>query len=218
MAGGIAIAPPSPWREMRAAAPGGTVPRCYTFGMEAEGTTDNITQLLREWRAGDPAAQKALFETIYPELRRIAANRMRSLAPQATLHPTELIHEAWIRLAESRGMSFEDRARFYGAAATIMRHILVDRARARASAKRTPVEPWPIAAPMPGGFDYPAISAALDALQGVCERQARQVDLRFFGGFSAQETAEILGISLATLKRDWLAARMFIKDFIENPR
>jgi RNA polymerase sigma factor (TIGR02999 family) len=186
--------------------------------MEAEGTTGDITQLLREWRAGDRAAQTALFEIIYPELRRIAANRVRSLAPQATLHPTELIHEAWIRLAESRGMAFEDRARFYGAAATIMRHILVDRARARASAKRTPAEPWPVASPMLGGFDYPAISAALDALHAVCERQARQVDLRFFGGFSAQETAEILGISLATLKRDWLAARMFIKDFIENPR
>jgi RNA polymerase sigma factor (TIGR02999 family) len=186
--------------------------------MQAAPAPGDITQLLRKWRAGDVSAQAALFEAIYPELRRIASNRVRSQGPQATLHPTELIHEAWIRLAESRGMSFEDRARFYGAAATIMRHILVDRARARASSKRTPDGAWPVVSPAPEGLDYPAISAALDALQVVCERQARQVDLRFFGGFSAQESAEILGISVATLKRDWLAARMFIKAHIENSR
>lgn len=191
--------------------------RCYTRDM-GEGAPGEITQLLRHWRAGDRAAQTALFEAIYPELRKIAASRVRSLAPQATIHPTELIHETWIRLTESREMSFEDRARFYAASATIMRHILVDRARAKASAKRTPSDPWPVACTVPDSFDYLGISDALDALQTVCERQARQVDLRFFGGFSAQETAEILGISMATLKRDWLAARMFIKDFIENRR
>ncbi|MDZ7638391.1 MAG: ECF-type sigma factor [Bryobacterales bacterium] len=186
--------------------------------METQGAPADITQLLRDWRAGDPAAQAALFEAIYPELRRIAANRLRSLSPQATLHPTELIHEAWIRLAESSGLAFEHRAKFYAATATIMRHLLVDRVRARKSAKRTPREEWRLATLVPAELDYPEISLALEALDAVCERQARQVDLRFFGGFSAQEAAEILGISPATLKRDWLAARMFIKDYIERQR
>lgn len=179
------------------------------------GQPKDITQLLGEWRQGSREAQAELFEKIYPELRQIAANRVKGLWPGVTLRPTELIHETWIRLAEGRGMSFEHRGKFYAMAAVIMRHILVDRARARRSQKRQAPEEWPIVTGLPKGLDYPEISEAIEALEGVCERQARQVDLRFFGGFSAEETAEILGVSAATLRRDWVAARMFIKDFLE---
>ncbi len=183
--------------------------------MAGDPVPDDITNLLLDWRAGDPKAKAQLFERIYPELRQIAANRVRGLWPGVTLRPTELIHETWLRLAESEGLSFDHRGKFYAMAAVIMRHILVDRARARRSLKRQQTEDWPIVTGLPNGLDYPEISQAIDALEGVCERQARQVDLRFFGGFTAAEAAEILGVSSATLRRDWVAARMFIKQYLE---
>jgi RNA polymerase sigma factor (TIGR02999 family) len=175
-----------------------------------------ITELLLHWKAGNPQALSQVIETIYPELRKIAAARLRTLSPNTTLNPTELLHEAWIRLAQSRGMTFEHRAPFYAATAIIMRNVLVDRARAKGAAKRDPANSLPIQLAQSPDFDLTQIDRALNALELVCERQARQVDLRFFGGFSADETAEILGISTATMKRDWLAARMFIKHFIET--
>lgn len=92
----------------------------------------------------------------------------------------------------------------------------MDRARAKGASKRTLSEPWPVQFLGPQAIDILAIDRALKALEAVCERQARLIDLRFFGGFSSEETAEILGVSLATVKRDWLAARMFIKRFLAH--
>ena len=188
----------------------------YTVGMSARSGSPGITELLRHWQAGDPQALSAVIENVYPELRKIAAGRLRAQSPNATISPTELLHEAWIRLARAEGLSFEQRAPFFTATAVIMRNVLVDRARAKNAAKRDPSNSLPIQLPSAPEFDLPSMDRALNALEVLSPRQARQVDLRFFGGFSADETAEILAISPATLKRDWLAARMFIKQFIES--
>jgi len=183
--------------------------------MSAGSGSGGITELLRHWQEGDPQALSQVIENVYPELRRIAAGRLRGQSPDATLSPTELLHEAWIRLAQAEGLSFEQRAPFFTATAIIMRNVLVDRARAKGAAKRNPANALPVALPAAPEFDLPSVDRALNALELLSPRQARQVDLRFFGGFSAEETAEILSVSPATLKRDWLAARMFIKQFIE---
>ena len=178
--------------------------------------SSDITALLQHWQSGDRQALSQLAAAIYPELRIIAASRLRGQPSDTTLDPTELLHEAWMRLAKSQGMTFENRSRFYAAATLIMRNILVDRARAKGAAKRTLAESWPVQFLGPQAIDILEIDRALTALELVCERQARLIDLRFFGGFSSEETAGILGVSLATVKRDWLAARMFIKRFLER--
>lgn len=198
--------------EIRNAGRGDGYTVCMATGSESAG----ITELLRHWRNGDREALSQVIESVYPELRRIASARLRGQAPNATLSPTELLHEAWLRLAAAEGMSFAERAPFFTATAIIMRNILVDRARARSAAKRDPANSLPVQMAVTPEFDLPSMDRALNALEELSARQARQVDLRFFGGFSAEETAEILEISPATLKRDWLAARMFIKQFLEN--
>ena len=180
-----------------------------------------VTQLLQLWEQGDRSAFGELTEALYPQLRKIAASRLKGSSPESTISPTELLHETWIRLVKSEKLHFAHRASFYGATAVIMRNVLVDRIRARKATKRTghTVDGLPIEIPVTAPameFDLDGIGRALLALEQVCERQARQVDLRFFVGFSAAETADVLGVSPATLKRDWLAARMFIKSFIDS--
>jgi RNA polymerase sigma factor (TIGR02999 family) len=190
--------------------------------MDAEQQEPDVTQLLHLWHNGDRSALSQLMEALYPHLHKIAANRLRGYPPEATISPTELLHEAWIRIAQSQSLQFDHRASFYGAAAVMMRNILVDRARARKAAKRSgnlvsgglPLEVPTASTEI--DLDLEGVGRAIEALEQVCERQARQVDLRFFVGFSAAETAEVLGVSSATLKRDWVAARMFIKDFIDQ--
>lgn len=188
----------------------------YTGLMAAQPESPTITQLLRTWREGDPQALSQVIESLYPELRKIASARLRGQAAHVTLSPTELLNEAWIRLAATEGLTFAERAPFFKVTAIIMRNILVDRARAKFAAKRDAGNSLPVELATTPSFDLPSLDRALNALEVLSPRQARQVDLRFFGGFSAEETAEILEVSLATLKRDWLAARMFIKQFIEN--
>jgi RNA polymerase sigma factor (TIGR02999 family) len=187
----------------------------YTESMASELPSAGITELLRHWEAGDREALSRLMETVYPELRKIASARLRGQGAGATISATELLHEAWIRMAAAERLTFAQRGPFFAAAATIMRNILVDRARARQAAKRDPANALPVQMPSSLEFDLPSLDEALQELEKLSPRQARQVDLRFFGGFSAEETAEILEISAATLKRDWLAARMFIKQFLE---
>lgn len=183
-------------------------------GPEAGG----ITELLRLWQLGDQKALSQLMESLYPELRRIALGRLRGHAANATISPTELLHEAWIRLAAAEGLSFAERAPFFKVTAMIMRNVLVDRARAKSAAKRDVANALPVQLLVKPAFDLPVLDEAIRALEELSPRQAQQVELRFFGGFSAEETAEILEISAATLKRDWLAARMFIKQFIESAK
>jgi RNA polymerase sigma factor (TIGR02999 family) len=184
--------------------------------MTEQPAAGGITELLRLWRGGDRQALSQLIENLYPELRQIASARLRGQAANATLSPTELLHEAWMRLAAAEGLSFAERAPFFKVTAMIMRNVLVDRARAKSAAKRDAANALPVHLLVKPTLDLPVLDQAIQALEVLSPRQAQQVDLRFFGGFSAEETAEILEISPSTLKRDWLAARMFIKQFIES--
>ncbi|MCC6344179.1 MAG: sigma-70 family RNA polymerase sigma factor [Bryobacterales bacterium] len=184
------------------------------------GNSQEITQLLKAWRAGDPAALDHLTPMIYGELRRIAHRYMSFENPGRTLQATELVNEAWIRLVDLQSVDWHDRGHFFAVAAQLMRRILVDAARARAANKRgghsgqeplaaTLMDQIPAIDP---AYDLEIITLndALDALACWDERKARVVELRFFGGLSVEETADVLGISPQSVKRDWKLARAWL--------
>lgn len=175
----------------------------------------DITLLLAELRAGNSSAESRLLSLVYDELRRLARRYMRGERPDHTLQPTALVHEAYLRLAGQRGVDWQDRAHFFGVAAQLMRRILVDHARARNAEKRGGHEPR-IALDDALAFteekcaELLALDEALSRLAQRDPRQARVVELRFFGGLSEDEAAEVLGISTRTLKRDWSVARAWL--------
>lgn len=174
-----------------------------------------ITQLLIRWRNGDQAALHELVPQVYSELRRLAEYYLRQERPSHTLQATALVHEAYLRLADENEIDWQNRAHFFGIAAARMRHILVDHARSRAAAKR-------------GGGAYRlslsevdqlakqrdvnllALDEALERLNALDTQKARIVELRYFGGLTIEETAEVLKISPATVKRDWSMARAWL--------
>jgi RNA polymerase sigma factor (TIGR02999 family) len=176
----------------------------------------DLTQLLRQGREGDRAAIDRVIPLVYDELRRLAGGYLRNQAPGHTLQPTALVHEAYLRLADRSQPDWRDRAHFFGLAATIMRQILVDHARSKGAAKR-------------GGerarvefketLDYSDEKASDlvvldDALKGLAafdERKARTLELRYFGGLSVEETAEVLGTSEATVGRDTRYAEAWLR-------
>ncbi|MEM1246884.1 MAG: sigma-70 family RNA polymerase sigma factor [Acidobacteriota bacterium] len=182
---------------------------------------DEVTAILNEWSGGDNAALSELVPLLEDELKGLARAYMRRERRNHTLEPTALVNEAFLRLVRQRGVRWQSRAHFLGIAATSMRRVLVDHARARRSRKRGAGE-----APLPleelpesrlansGGPLSPesllALDEALDRLQNINERQSRIVELRYFIGLSNQEIAEALKISLATVKRDWTAARVIL--------
>ncbi len=160
-----------------------------------------------------------LMPEAYQELRRLAAAYLRRERPGQTLQPTALVHEAYLRLAKDKPGRWQNRAHFCAIAANAMRQILVERARARAAIKRgggqprvTLVESLEAGAAdgRPAPVDLLAVDQALERLAALDEQQARIVELRYFGGLSVEETAEALGISAATVKRDWSVARAFL--------
>lgn len=174
----------------------------------------DITGLLRAWASGDSSALEELTPMVYGELRRIARRYMRQRSPQ-TLQTTALAHEAYLRLAGTEGLPWRDRAHFFAVAAQMMRRILVDGARARIAAKRqggvlrvTFSEELPI--PAGGEADVVALDDALAALAKVDPRKARVVELRFFGGLSVEESAEVLQVSPQTVMRDWRLAKPWL--------
>jgi RNA polymerase sigma factor (TIGR02999 family) len=173
-----------------------------------------VTDLLRAWGRGDEAARDDLVSLVYDDLRRRAAAYLRRERPGQTLEPTALVHEAYLKLVDQTHVQWQNRAQFFGLAAQIMRHILVDRGRARRAGKRgggavqvTFAEE--AIAPSPG-VDVTLLDAALDALTRRDPRQGRIVELRYFGGLSIDETAEVLGLSPATVKREWTMARAWL--------
>jgi RNA polymerase sigma-70 factor, ECF subfamily len=174
----------------------------------------DVTELLRAWKAGEVSAQEQLLPLVYAELRRRAAAYLKGERAGHTLVATALVHEAWLRLAGQRA-GYENRLQFFALAAQMMRRVLVDHARARAADKRPPpelriaLEDAPQAAP-DDGVDLVGLDDALEALAKRDPRQARLVELRYFGGLTAEETAEALGVSLATMKREWTAARAWL--------
>lgn len=175
----------------------------------------DVTQLLHDWSNGDKEALDRLLPLVYDELRRVAARYLGRERPGHTLQPTALVHEAYIRLLGESQVSWQGRAHFFGAAARLMRRILVDHARERNAAKRghglkvTLNEALaPSASP---DLDLVALDRALEELSALDAEQARIVELRFFGGLSVEETAEVLSVSPATVKRHWVSAKAWLR-------
>jgi RNA polymerase sigma factor (TIGR02999 family) len=174
-----------------------------------------VSALIDELRRGDAGAAARLVSAIYPELHRIAQHYLRSERAGHTLQPTALVHETWSRLFGAQRVDWRNRAHFFAAVATEMRRILVDYARARNADKRqggrVAVSLSGIAElPAPPDQDLVALDDVLQRLEAVDARAARVVELRFFTGLSEREAAEALGISIATLKRDWTYARAWL--------
>jgi RNA polymerase sigma factor (TIGR02999 family) len=173
-----------------------------------------FSELLVKWRAGDQEALQALVPMVYTELRAVAHGYLKRERPGHTLQTTALVHEAYLRLAEQRPFDTENRAHFIGVAARLMRQILVDYARSHRAAKRGPdrkVElDAALAVPQMPTADVVALDDALNELAQVDEQQSRIVELRFFGGLTIEEAAEVLGVSRSTAKRDWNVAKAWL--------
>ena len=184
-------------------------------------TTENVTQLLVELSNGNHAVVDALLPLIYDELRNLAANYLRRERRDHTLQPTALVHEAYLRLVDQRSVNWQNRAHFFGVAAQLMRRILVDHARAHNAEKR--------------GHDFQKLSLdenidkadersaelialddALKELAEIDEQKSRIVELRYFGGLTVEETAEVLGVTPVTIKRHWRMAKAWLHGRMQN--
>lgn len=186
-----------------------------------DSVSENVTQLLQDLKGGDVAADAKLVAAVYDELRRLAAHYMRRERPDHTLQATALVHEAFLRLTDQRNVSWQGKAHFFGVAAQLMRRILIDHARARLRVKRGA-----------GGqklsldegllltearsAELLAVNDSINRLAKLDPRQARIVELRFFGGLSVEETAEVVGISPKTVKRDWSLARAWLYEDLKG--
>jgi RNA polymerase sigma factor (TIGR02999 family) len=176
----------------------------------------DITRLLARWSDGDEEAFRALVPIVYDELKRLAEHYLRDERRGHTLQPTALVHEAYLRLAGVREAALNNRTHFYGAAAQVMRRVLVDHARHRGALKRqSPVaDPLWVGAAVDRGedtrVDLVALDEALSKLAAFAPDRATIVELRYFGGLSIDETAEYLGIGSATVKRRWDFARAWL--------
>ena len=176
---------------------------------------DDITALLRAWGDGDLKARDQLMPLVYRDLRSRAAARLRSEAPGTPLQPTELVHEAYLRLVDQNRSVWHNRSQFLGLASQMMRRILVDRARARKMSKRSGLSARVTLSPAvasitPLAVDVLDIDAALRNLAAFDKRKSEIVELKFFGGLSLGETATTLGLSVATVEREWQAARAWL--------
>lgn len=178
-------------------------------------TPGEVTQLLIQWRNGDRDSLDRLIPLVYDELRLIAGRFLRHERPSHTLQSTALVHEAFLRLVDQTRTDWQSRAHFFGVAATVIRNILVDHARARQTAKRG--GPMPalsldeaVAFPQDRDLELIAVDDALLSLSRFDQQQSRIVELRFFAGLSIEETAEVLRISVSTVKRDWILAKAWI--------
>jgi len=172
-----------------------------------------VTELLQHWKEGDEEALRALVPLVYKELRRLAHYYLRSERPDHTLQSTELVHEAYLRLVGGQA-SLQNRAHFIAVASRLMRQILVDYARSRGASKRDGGCKITLddvdALPVEGDAELLALDSALNELSRIDERQGKIVEMKFFGGLSAPEISEALGISRATVDRDWATARVWL--------
>jgi RNA polymerase sigma factor (TIGR02999 family) len=191
----------------------------------------DITQLLLRWRGGDRSALDSLLPLVYQELRAMALRHLRQERSGHTLQRTALVHEAFFKLVDQRDVDWQSRAQFFGIASQAMRRILVDHARRKTAKKRGAraahvdidqlVSAEDNDAASVGGVDleahvdFDAIDAALIKLESVDADQGRLVELRFFGGLSIDETAQVVGVSSATVKREWALARAFLQRELE---
>ncbi|MGA2099406.1 MAG: sigma-70 family RNA polymerase sigma factor [Candidatus Acidiferrum sp.] len=177
---------------------------------------NQITQLLRSWSQGDSHALEQLMPLVYNELHRMAQRYMSDEASGHTLQPTALVNEAYLRLVRGAQAEWQGRSHFFAVSAQVMRHILVDWARSRQAGKRGSGAPVlelneNLAIPMPSGSDLIAIDDALKALAQVDPRKSQIVELRFFGGLTVEEIAEVLRVSEETVHRDWRLAKSWLR-------
>jgi len=184
-------------------------------------TSDNLTGLLLEWREGDKAALDRLTPLVYDELRRIAHRYVQRERDGHTLQTTALVNEAYLRLAAQQKVDWQNRAHFFAVTAQVMRHILIDHARRLRYAKHGgEVQQIPIsdAAEMSKqrASELIALEEALDELAQFDQRKSQVVELRYFGGLSLEETADVLKISLMTVRRDWRAAKAWLYRRLKN--
>ena len=178
------------------------------------------TALLLEWGAGAEAAKVELLPLVYDELRRIARLYLQRERADHTLQPTALVHEAYLRLIDQRRVDWRNRAQFVGLAATMMRRILVNHARDRAAMKRGgEVRHVPLTVALDAAAERPldvvALHEALDRLETIDARKSRVVELKFFGGLTTNEVAEVIEASPATIERDWSFARAWLYDALK---
>ena len=175
----------------------------------------HVTRLLRAWGQGEDAALEELLPLVHQELRRLARRYMFGERPGHTLQTTALVNEAYLRLVNSRQVNWQNRVHFFAISAQLMRRILVDYARARGSQKRGGGVPKvtldeELMAPQEKGHDLVALDDALKALAHIDPRKCKVIELRFFGGLSVDETAEVLKISPDTILRDWRLAKAWL--------
>jgi RNA polymerase sigma factor (TIGR02999 family) len=180
----------------------------------ADEQTGPVSRLLRHWVEGDEKALPELLPLVYDELKRVARAHLRRERPDHTLQSTALVHEAYLRLLGSEPPELRNRPHFIGVASRLIRQILVDYARERAAAKRdggcrVAVE-YLDALPISGDADLLALNDALNDLYRTDERLAKIVDMKFFGGLTSPEVSEVLGLSRATVDRDWATARAWL--------
>ncbi len=174
-----------------------------------------VTHLLQAWNAGDRAALESLLPLVNAELHRLAGSYMRRQAPDHVLQATALVNEAWLKLIDWQAVTWQNRAHFFGVAAQLMRRILVDEARRQHAQKnggnaiRVSMSEAEIFAHKKG-HDLLALDDALQSLEEFDERRSRIVELRFFGGLSVEETAEVLSVSPRTVAREWRLAQAWL--------
>jgi RNA polymerase sigma factor (TIGR02999 family) len=182
----------------------------------------HVTQWLAAWRHGDEDARDQLFAAVFPQLRQIASRFLHHERGDHTLEPTALVNELALRLLGPEPIAYSDRTHFFALAAQMMRRILIDHARARVAGKRggvqqrvnlSSVAEWQRA---PQSEDVLVLDEALSKLEQADARAAKVVELRFFGGLREQEVADVLGVSVITVKRDWKVARAWLVDQLQS--
>jgi RNA polymerase sigma factor (TIGR02999 family) len=174
-----------------------------------------VNALLAQWQAGDEEALRTLVPLVYDELRRLAHRYLQKERPDHTLQSTALVHEAYVRLVKQEGGKFQNRAHFFAICAQLMRQILIEYARSQRAAKRDRGQKVTLndevaLVKKSRSVDLVALDEALEGLAKLDAQQSRIVELRFFGGLSIEETAQVLGISPATVKRDWSTAKAWL--------
>ena len=182
---------------------------------------EGVTQMLVDWSNGDQKALDKLMPLVYDELRRLAGNYLRRERAGHTLQPTALVNEAYLKLIDQKNARWQNRAQFFGVAAQLMRRILVDHARSHQAAKRGGSDQQRLSITSAERLvkqpevDLLALHEALNELKTLDPQQERIVELRFFGGLSIEETAEVLGVGHATVERDWKMARAWLRRKLE---
>jgi RNA polymerase sigma factor (TIGR02999 family) len=184
---------------------------------------EDITRLLIAWSNGDREALSKLTPLVYDQLRLMASRFMQRERPDHTLQPTALVNEAFLRLVKQKGIKWQNRAHFFGISAKLMRQILVEHARSYQTAKRDSGGPKlsldeAMFVPEEKGVDILALDDALTRLADFDPEKSRIVELRFFGGLNIEETAEVIGVSPATIKREWSVAKAWLHSEISREK